>query len=305
MVTSAIQNAQQQVESRNTEQRKNVLKYDDVMNSQREAIYTDRRHILEGENLDEKVQHFIEDSVEAVVSDATTGERGPEWDPTELWNNMRALYPVSITPEDMEAEFGNLAEVKAEDFRREFLSDAQLYYQSREESLGEDNMRELERRVVLQTIGQKWQEHLYEMDYLKDGIGLRAMAQRDPLVEYQREGFNLFQAMMQSIREESVNKLMTVEVETKPQATSLPGVTEGRGQTMTPDLRIKGMESPQEPSRLQFTGASDDGTGKAKTEVRAADSGTAGSGKAVQTKAERKAKERAQKKAKKQAKKNR
>lgn len=214
MVSRAIESAQRQVESVNTEQRKNVLKYDDVMNRQREAIYADRRQILEGEDLDERMQHFIEDAVGAMVTEATLAGEPYDWDLEALWNNLRVLYPVTLTPEDLiEEAGGDQGGLTAEMLKEEIVSDALVAYERREEYLGATTMRDLERRVVLSSIGRKWQEHLYEMDYLKEGIGLRAMAQRDPLVEYQREGYEMFEAMMEGIREDSVSLMFHAEVE--------------------------------------------------------------------------------------------
>ncbi|WBL17979.1 preprotein translocase subunit SecA [Citricoccus muralis] len=294
LVTSAIQNAQSQVESRNAEQRKNVLKYDDVMNRQREAIYADRRQILEGQDLQAKVQNFLEDSIGAIVDEEASNESGIDLE--KLLGDIKQLYPVSLTLEELEEQFPS--QPKAEELKREFLSDAQLLYEDRERTIGEDNMRELERRVVLQVIGRKWQEHLYEMDYLKEGIGLRAMAQRDPLVEYQREGHIMFRSMMEAIREESVGYLFNVEVNTTPAATSLPGVTDARRQTMTPTLNIKGMDTPQQPSRLSYSAPSD--SGGVETQVRSSD-GSAANG-TTQSKSARKAAERSEKAAAKKAK---
>ena len=194
LVSRAIASAQGQVEGRNAEQRKNVLKYDDVLNRQREAIYGDRRRILEGDDLHEKVQFFLEDTINAFIDEATAEGTGDDWDFNLLWSNLKTLYPVSFTPRRCDRR------------GRRQVADHGGVPQGRDplrcppglpgprEAIGSESMRELERRVVLSVIGRKWQEHLYEMDYLKEGIGLRAMAQRDPLVEYQREGFIMFQA---------------------------------------------------------------------------------------------------------------
>ena len=259
MVSSAIQNAQSQVEGRNAEQRKNVLKYDDVMNRQREAIYADRRSILEGENLGEKVRGFVAEAVGAVV-DAHTEEGGPtEWDLDQLWADLRDIYPVGITPEDVVTEAGGRGRLKAADLRRELVSDALLAYDDREEQVGAENLREAERRVVLSMVGRKWQEHLYEMDYLKEGIGLRAMAQREPLVEYQREGYTMFQAMLAAIREESVRTLFRAQIAAAPAPTQLPGVKDARAATMAPQISIEGVDTPRQPAQLRLIGPSEDG----------------------------------------------
>lgn len=212
MVSRGIQSAQAQVEARNFEIRKNVLKYDDVLSRQRSVIYAERRRVLEGEDMAEQIQHFVGDVVTAYV-DGATAEGAPEsWDLDGLWTALKAVYPVSITPEEIVEEAGAATRVTRALLLEELLSDAQHAYAAREEQIGYDNMRQLERRVVLSVLDRKWREHLYEMDYLKDGIGLRAMAQRDPLVEYQREGFQLFGAMTEAIKEESVTYLFNLEV---------------------------------------------------------------------------------------------
>ncbi|KRC34139.1 preprotein translocase subunit SecA [Oerskovia sp. Root22] len=212
IVTRGIASAQGQVEARNFEIRKNVLKYDDVLSRQRTVIYDERRRVLEGEDMQEQIQHFITDVVTAYV-DGATSEGNPEhWDLEGLWTALRAVYPVSIEVDEVVEQAGGATRLTRELILEEILSDARVAYQDREASLGSSNMRQLERRVVLSVLDRKWREHLYEMDYLKEGIGLRAMAQRDPLVEYQREGFQLFQAMTEAIKEESVGFLFNLEV---------------------------------------------------------------------------------------------
>src|SRR4051794_30312123 len=251
VVSRAIRSAQSQVEARNAEIRKNVLKYDDVLNRQREAIYSDRRHILEGDDIHERVQSFLGKVIEDVI-DSHTGEgSGDEWDFDALWAELKTLYPISITIEEVLAEAGSKGRVNRDFIKREVLSDAKLAYQRREEQLGSEATRELERRVVLSVIDRRWRDHLYEMDYLKDGIGLRAMAQRDPLVEYQREGFAMFQTMMGQIREEVIGFLFNLEVEVAPSVDAF-------GQ---PIVAARGLEEPQLPQEaLQFTAPSDDGS---------------------------------------------
>jgi preprotein translocase subunit SecA len=250
VVSRAIRSAQSQVEGRNAEIRKNVLKYDDVLNRQREAIYSDRRHILEGDNLQDRAQKFLEDVVEAVINDHAAAGSGDDWDFDALWAELKTLYPISITIDEVVAEAGNKGRINRDFVLREVLSDAKLAYQRREETLGESAMRELERRVVLSVIDRRWRDHLYEMDYLKDGIGLRAMAQRDPLVEYQREGFALFQSMMGQIREETVGFLFNLEVEVNA-APSAVGA---------PTVEAKGLSQPTAPAeKLSFSAPSDSG----------------------------------------------
>ncbi len=224
MVSRAIASAQSQVEARNAEQRKNVLKYDDVLNRQREAIYTDRRHILEGDDIADRVDTFLEDVISNVVSNHLF-EHGADWDLEALWAELRTIYPVGIEISEVLAEAGNRSKLTKAWLSNELLSDARVAYKNRVAQIGEEAMRELERRVVMSVIDRKWRDHLYEMDYLKEGIGLRAMAQRDPLVEYQREGFTMFQLMMGQIREESVNYLFNIEVQAAPVAPTQENLT--------------------------------------------------------------------------------
>jgi preprotein translocase subunit SecA len=269
LVSRAIASAQGQVEGRNAEQRKNVLKYDDVLNRQREAIYGDRRRILEGDDLHEKVQYFVEDTITALIDAATAEGNGDDWDFHQLWTNLKTLYPVSVTPEEIIEEAGGKSRLTVEMLKEELLSDARLVYQAREEALGSESMRELERRVVLSVIGRKWQEHLYEMDYLKEGIGLRAMAQRDPLVEYQREGFAMFQSMMEAIREESVGFLFNLEVEVTPaQDVVVADAEGGHTEHVEPQVRAAGLEAPAQPAQLQYTAPSESGGTQTRVETR-------------------------------------
>ena len=221
LVSRAIASAQSQLEARNAEIRKNVLKYDDVLSRQREAIYGDRRQILEGDDITPRIDAFISDVVETITNQHA-GDSSSDWDLEALWNDLKAVYPVGIEISEVLAEAGTRARLTKKFLVSELVSDAKLAYAKRADSIGADNMRELERRVVLSVIDRKWREHLYEMDYLKEGIGLRAMAQRDPLVEYQREGYGMFQQMTGAIREESVMYLFNLEV----QVESTPEVEE-------------------------------------------------------------------------------
>jgi preprotein translocase subunit SecA len=242
IVSRAIRSAQAQVEGRNAEIRKNVLKYDDVLNRQREAIYGDRRHILEGDDLHERAQRFLEDVIGEVIDVHTAEGHADDWDFDALWTELRTLFPISITPDEVIEEVGTRGKVTHDLLLNEVLSDAKHAYQRREETLGAAAMRELERRVVLSVIDRRWRDHLYEMDYLKDGIGLRAMAQRDPLVEYQREGFALFQTMMGQIREEAVGFLFNLEVEVTPAgaaATAPVVAAKGLGGGVLPEQALK------------------------------------------------------------------
>lgn len=219
MVSRAIKSAQTQVEQQYMEQRRNVLKYDEVMNEQRKVIYAERRRVLEGEDLRDQMEDMLVDVVTAYVHGATSDGYAEDWDHEKLWIALKQLYPVSVTwdslvqdDDDISAEF--LTETLVEDARR--------IYRQREAEVdamgGEGAMRQVERQVLLLVLDRKWREHLYEMDYLKEGIGLRAMAQRDPLIEYQREGFDMFNAMLDSLREEAVSLLFHAQFE-HPQPT--------------------------------------------------------------------------------------
>ena len=246
MVSNAIRSAQTQVESQNFEMRKNVLKYDDVMNRQREVVYRERREVLEGKDISELVKEFIDDTVSAYVSAATADGFPEDWDLEKLWNALKSLYPISFTIADIEKEFGSREGLDSESLIDRVITDAQAKYAERESILGSDVLRELERKILLSVLDRKWREHLYEMDYLQEGIGLRAMAQRDPLVEYQKEGFELFSAMMDSIAEEMVGYLFNVEVSVEDE-----------------NVQAKGLQQPEAPQKLRYTAPSESGTAAA------------------------------------------
>ncbi len=252
MVTRAIASAQSQVESRNFEIRKNVLKYDEVLNRQREVIYAERRRVLEGADLHEQIRHFIDDVLKSYITAATAEGFADDWDLEQLWTEMNRLYPATITLGDVIEEAGERGAITQDMLVQELTADAALAYDKREEELGEATLRELERRVVLSVLDRKWREHLYEMDYLQEGIHLRAMAQRDPLVEYQREGYLLFQAMTEAIKEESIAYLFHVEVEVQEPE------EEGLSQD-APVLVAKGLVAGQQrPAQLQYSAPSED-----------------------------------------------
>ena len=225
-VTASIASAQSQVEAQNFEIRKNLLKYDDVMNRQRHAVYSDRRKVLEGADVESRLRATVDTVVEQYVIGATEGF-AEDWDLEQLWSNMNTLYPVSLVRADYEEREDLDRQLLIEDFK----ADAQAAYDRREESLGEEVMRELERRVLLTVLDRKWREHLYEMDYLREGIGLRAMAQRDPLVEYQREGGDMFNVMMEAFMEEVVGYVFHLDVEVQ-QAPAVGVVTDSEGQAI-------------------------------------------------------------------------
>jgi len=263
MVTNSILSAQTQVEAQNFEIRKNVLKYDEVMNLQRQVVYGERSRVLDGEDIQEQIKSFISDTMAAYVA-AETAEGFPEdWDLQALWTALSSLYPIEISIDDMvKAAGGDPADLSAEFMTATLQEDINRAYLAREAELTPPVMRELERRVILSVLDRKWREHLYEMDYLKEGIGLRAMAQRDPLVEYQREGFDLFVAMMDAIKEESVGYLFNAEVTVTPHVHS-------DGEEDEIELETKGLAAPQTPKSLQYSGPSE--SGEVKTSLVKAD----------------------------------
>ena len=217
MVTRGIAGAQRQVESRNYEIRKNVLKYDDVMTEQREKVYSERRQVLDGEDLEPQIEAFRAQAVTSIVEAGTAEGRPDEWDLDALWGELGRLYPVGLTQDEVVEALGGKNALTSERLIEELSEDVAVAYEDAEArieanalahvQLGEDPMRTLERRILLAVVDKRWREHLYEMDYLKEGIGLRAMAQRDPLVEYANEGARMFRAMMEGIREETVEQI--------------------------------------------------------------------------------------------------
>jgi preprotein translocase subunit SecA len=252
LVSRGIASAQAQVEARNFEIRKNVLKYDDVLSRQRTVIYAERRRVLEGEDLKDQIQGFLDDVVSGLVAEHTGAGTPETWDLDALWTELRTTYPVTITPEDVVEEAGGVARLTAQMLVEEIRSDIHLAYSRREEEISPAITRQLERRVILSVLDRKWREHLYEMDYLKEGIGLRAMGQRDPLVEYQREGYDLFQAMMEAIKEESVRYLFNLEVKIRQPE----DVAEGDG-TVPAAAASEGGSAGAAETAAGATGASD------------------------------------------------
>jgi preprotein translocase subunit SecA len=245
MVSNAIRSAQTQVEAQNFEIRKNVLKYDDVMNRQREVIYGERRLVLEGEDISAQVQTFLADTLIAYVNAETAEGYGEDWDLDRLWQALKLVYPISFTADELIAKIGSRAALDVDYLSDQILEDATAAYEKRQRELGEGVLRELERKVLLSVLDRKWREHLYEMDYLQEGIGLRAMAQRDPLVEYQREGYELFAAMMDGIKEELASLVFNVEVSVQGDGSEVvaAGIT----------------EKPADLGALQYTAADESG----------------------------------------------
>ncbi|GAB09968.1 protein translocase subunit SecA [Gordonia araii NBRC 100433] len=273
MVTKAIRSAQTQVEQQNFEVRKNVLKYDEVMNEQRKVIYRERTTILAGEDHSEQVQQFIDDVVGAYVDGATAEGYAEDWDVDELWTALRSLYPTTLTPREVlgENEFGERDDIAPEELREILVADAHKAYEKREAEIdamaGEGAMRQLERSILLSVIDRKWRDHLYEMDYLREGIYLRSMAQADPVVEYQREGFDMFHGMLEGIKEETLGFLYNAQVETEPVAEPGPAlptgpVADSADQSKVPAaLRARGV--PAEPAEVPMTFIGPDESGDA------------------------------------------
>jgi preprotein translocase subunit SecA len=234
IVTKSIRSAQAQMEAQNFEIRKEVLKYDDVLNKQRMVIYEERRKILEGIDLSQQIRPMIQAVITSYIDGATGSGYSEEWDLEQLWTALRTLYPVSLSVEELlDQAGGQKSDLTRELLVEELIADALSAYDDREQDLGSDVLRELERRVLLSVIDRRWREHLYEMDYLREGINLRAMAQRDPLVEYQREGFDMFAAMMDGIQEESVGFLFHLEVQVEgepdPSPTAITAAVSSNG----------------------------------------------------------------------------
>ena len=242
IVSRAIATAQANVEGRNAEQRKNVLKYDDVLNRQREAIYKDRGRILHGDDLKEQISGFVDEVLTTIIDARVSEGHAEDWDFDELWDALKQVYPISITVDDLAEDAGDRTKITRDQIVKEVLADAHLIYEEREKSVGEESMREIERRVMLSVIGERWPEHLYEMEYLKEGIGLRAMAQRDPLVEYQREGYDMYQAMLGAIREETVTYLFNLDL--------------SKQRTQASAVRLA---EPSRPKFLQYSAPDEDG----------------------------------------------
>ncbi len=300
-VTKSIASAQSQVEALNFESRKNVLKYDDVMSRQREVIYGERREVLEGADLHDQVRTMIDEFVTTYVTAATDGFP-EEWDLEALWTALKTVYPIGLRYQDLEREAGGRDGLDRETLIDDLKADAHKAYDNREAEVGVEVMRELERQVLLSVLDRKWREHLYEMDYLREGIGLRAYSQRDPLVEYQREGFDMFNAMKEGIREETVGFLFNLEVEVEDDTTAqdeleaqealagleaafaadaaevrdqrggpqddvqddVPDHVHDHGSAHAPHIFAKGLSAPKAPQNLTYSAPSEDGEAEIK-----------------------------------------
>ncbi|MCP5029054.1 MAG: preprotein translocase subunit SecA [Actinomycetia bacterium] len=246
MVTKAIERAQNTVEQRNAEIRKNVLKYDEVMNEQRKVIYRRRDQILDAQDMREESVDYIADAVDHLIASWCVADYAEDWDLESLANDLASYWPSEQTTD-------SLAELRTTDEIYERLAgEAMAVYESREGDLGESNMREVERQVMLRIIDQRWREHLYEMDYLKEGINLRAMGQKDPLTEWQREGYAMFTDMMHGIAQDFVKYIMHVQVVKPPE--------EAKAETQVEDVSYS---APEDPSTRSIADAISGGASSA------------------------------------------
>jgi preprotein translocase subunit SecA len=271
MLTKTVENAQKKVEEQNFLIRKRVLEYDDVMNEQRRVIYKYRREILEGRDISETARDEVEGVIERLVDEYTAGELLEEWDLEELETQLRQIWPVSI-------EVANLAPetVDKEKLKDALDDDAMSAYDEREGQLGEELMRFLERSILLQVIDNRWREHLFDMDYLREGIHLRGFAQIDPLVAYKNEGYQMFEELMHSIWDEFSKLVFRAEIEIQPEQAA--AASNGGGETTT--LAYSGGTLENQPSALQEVAAT---SGAAASDVAAATAASPGNGEVVET----------------------
>ncbi len=304
MVSRAIKSAQTQVEQQNFDIRKEVLKYDEVMNQQRKVIYAERRRILEGENLADQAHKMLIDVLTAYVDGATAEGYSEDWDLEKLWEGLKQLYPVGIDHHDLvdSDATGEPGELTRDELFDALIADAKSAYARREQEIetlaGEGAMRQLERNVLLSVLDRKWREHLYEMDYLREGIGLRSLAQQRPEVEYAREGYDMFIGMLEAMKEESVGFLFNVSVEAAPApavssmetpaglaefaAAAAAAAESGKGGVATKQrpapsaLHAKGTGNQAPP--LTYSGPSEDGSGEVARSDGAPPSGANGRG---------------------------
>ena len=268
MVSRQIKGAQTQIEAQNAEIRKNVLKYDEVMNKQRQVVYAERKRVLNGEDLNDQISNMLDDVITAYVQGATADGYADDWDLDQLWSSLKQLYPVGTTVDELiEESGGEKSNLDPEFMLEQLKEDINGAYAKREEQLGTDAVRELERQVLLAVIDRKWREHLYEMDYLQEGVGLRAYAQRDPLVEYQREGFDMFAQMMEGIKEEAVGFLFNLEVQVEGQPAEAAPAPAPLGMAVPHpeshvEIKAKGLGGTSQPRNLSYTSPAEGGGAK-------------------------------------------
>ncbi|WP_300768467.1 preprotein translocase subunit SecA [uncultured Bifidobacterium sp.] len=266
-VSRGVRNAQKAVESRNFEIRKNVLKYDDVMNKQRKVIYAERQAVLKGADIHDDVMRFIDETVASYIRGAMRGSDKPDrWDWKGLFTALKSVFPVSVDPVATQDAVVLLKRAKAEsELKRIIVDDAKRQYEEMEEKVPEEGMRQLERRVVLAVLDRKWREHLYEMDYLKDGIGLRGMGQRDPLVEYQREGYQMYNSMVEAIKEESVQLLFHIDIEQVVSSEDTETETDEDAAVGQAEINM-GLSVPQDAETTEDAAADDDGAEESESD---------------------------------------
>jgi preprotein translocase subunit SecA len=243
MLSRTIENAQKKVEQQNFLIRKRVLEYDDVLNQQRTVIYRYRREILEGRDMSEPVKAELHGVFERIVGDYTPGDFVEDWDVQGLFVQIRQVFDPTFGEDDLEADAFDRSELVDR-----LHQDALEAYERREQELGDELMRQLERAVLLQIIDERWREHLYDMDYLREGIHLRGFAQRDPLVEYKNEGFALFRDLMNSIWGDFGRYIFHVQVEIEPAQAGPPLGTSSQTRRATSLTYTGG--GPEQPSAL-------------------------------------------------------
>ena len=272
MLTKTVENAQKKVEEQNFLIRKRVLEYDDVMNEQRRVIYKYRREILEGRDISENARDELEAVVERLVEEYTAGDILEDWDLEELETQLRQIWPVGVEVSSLAPET-----VDREQLKDALDDDVMNAYDEREEQLGEELMRYLERSILLQVIDNRWREHLYDMDYLREGIHLRGFAQIDPLVAYKNEGYSMFEELLHSIWDEFSKLVFRAEIEVQPEAGAV-AATNGEGEASK--LAYSGGTAENQPSALREVVAT---SGAAASDVAAADAGSPGNGEIVET----------------------
>ncbi|HEX5988942.1 MAG TPA: preprotein translocase subunit SecA [Solirubrobacterales bacterium] len=271
MLTKTVENAQKKVEEQNFLIRKRVLEYDDVMNEQRRVVYKYRREILEGRDISETARDEIEGVIERLVDEYTAGELLEEWDLEELETQLRQIWPVGIEVAGLAPETVDKTQLKDA-----LDDDAMNAYDEREEQLGEELMRYLERSILLQVIDNRWREHLFDMDYLREGIHLRGFAQIDPLVAYKNEGYAMFEELMHSIWDEFSKLVYRAEIEIQPDQAAV-AAGNGGGETA---LAYSGGTAENQPSALREVVAT---SGAAPSDVAAAGAASPGNGEVVET----------------------
>jgi preprotein translocase subunit SecA len=273
MLTKTVENAQKKVEEQNFLIRKRVLEYDDVMNEQRRVIYKYRREILEGLDISETARDEVEGVIERLVDEYTAPDLLEEWDLEELETQLRQIWPVSI-------EVGSMApeSVDKEQLKEALDDDAMNAYDEREEQLGEELMRYLERSILLQVIDNRWREHLFDMDYLREGIHLRGFAQIDPLVAYKNEGYSMFEDLMHSIWDEFSKLVYRAEIEVQPEQAGAAATANGSGETTT--FAYSGGTGENQPSALREVATA---SGASAADVAAAGAVAPGNGEVVET----------------------